>query len=63
MKNKKPTRTHNPKWQDNTRKERQQKRRAALNTIAQTAGYPSWSAYETAVINSKKIQIIIKVKS
>jgi len=33
-----------------TTTQRQAKRRAALNKAAQGMGYPSWSAYETAVI-------------
>lgn len=47
----KQKRKHDPKWKDNTRAERQQKRRDKLNQIAQAAGYASWSAYETAVLN------------
>ena len=38
---------------DKTQKTRQQRRRKALNEAAQDAGYPSWSAYETAVLNGE----------
>ena len=51
----KAPRKHDPKWKDNTRAERIQKRRQRLNEIARAAGYANWSAYETAVINGKKI--------
>lgn len=53
MKNSKKPRKHNPNWQDNTRNQRQATRRAKLDAIAQSAGFASWSAYETAVINGK----------
>lgn len=46
-----PTRVHNPAWADNTRNERQATRRQRLNAAAQAAGFASWSAYETAIIN------------
>jgi hypothetical protein len=49
----KAPRTHNPAWKDNTRKERQHKRREKLNEKARDAGFSSWSAYETAVINGE----------
>lgn len=49
----KQPRKHNPKWKDNTRNQRQQKRNQALNEQARAWGYPSWSAYETSVINGK----------
>ena len=55
----KPPRIHQKHWKDNTRNERQNSRAAELNRIAGEAGYynkkgkPSWSAYETAVINGK----------
>jgi len=56
MKQKK--RKHDPKWKDSTKAPRQSKRMKALNEAAGKAGYfykgkPSWSAYETAVINGK----------
>lgn len=38
---------------DTTQKQRIARRRAKLNKIAQVAGYISWSAYETAVINRR----------
>ena len=47
----KAPRKHNPKWKDNTRAERIQKRRQCLNEIAKENGFESWSAYETAVLN------------
>ncbi len=53
MTQKKKQRKHNPNWQDNTRTERQQKRRDRLNQIAHAAGYASWSAYETEVLNER----------
>lgn len=46
-------RKHDPKWKDSTATERQTKRRAQLAEIAQRAGWESWSAYETAVLNGK----------
>ena len=55
----KAPRTHQSHWRDNTRNERQNSRSAELNRIAGEAGYynkkghPSWSAFETAVINGK----------
>ncbi len=36
---------------DTTQKRRQSRRREKLNEIAKAAGFASWSAYETAVIN------------
>ena len=47
----KAPRKHDPKWKDNTRAERIQKRRQRLNEIAKENGFESWSAYETAVLN------------
>lgn len=38
---------------DTTQKQRIARRRAKLNKISQAAGYVSWSAYETAVINRR----------
>ncbi len=55
----KAPRTHQKHWKDNTRNERQNSRSAELNRIAGEAGYynkkgePSWSAFETAVVNGK----------
>ena len=49
----KTPRRHNPKWKDNTRNQRQSKRREKLDQKAQAAGWQSWSAYETAVINGE----------
>jgi hypothetical protein len=49
----KKQRKHNPSWKDNTRTERQTNRRAKLNQIAKSAGYESWSKYETEVINER----------
>lgn len=36
---------------DTTQQRRQARRRERLNELAQAAGFPSWSAYETAVLN------------
>lgn len=36
---------------DTTQKRRQARRRERLNELAHAAGFPSWSAYETAVLN------------
>lgn len=36
---------------DTTGTNRQQRRRAQLNELAQAAGWEGWSAYETAVLN------------
>ena len=47
----KAPRKHDPKWKDNTRAERIQKRRQRLNVIAKENGFESWSAFETAVLN------------
>jgi len=47
----KAPRKHDPKWKDNTRSERIQKRRQRLNVIAKENGFESWSAFETAVLN------------
>ncbi len=49
----KPARKHNPAWADNTRAERQARRRAALDEIARTAGYETWRKLETAVMNGR----------
>jgi hypothetical protein len=38
---------------DTTQKTRQQRRRKALNELAQKAGFESWSAFETSVLNGK----------
>ncbi len=38
---------------DTTQTRRATRRRKTLNEIAQAAGYESWSAFETAVINGK----------
>jgi len=46
-------RKHNPAWADNTRAERQARRRAALDEIARTAGYETWRKLETAVMNGR----------
>ncbi len=35
---------------DTTQTQRQRRRREALNKIAKSKGYKSWSAYETACI-------------
>ena len=55
----KAPRKHNPNWKDRTRKERQQKRREALNQKAQALGYETWSKFETAVINDE-IQVSVQ---
>jgi hypothetical protein len=52
MTEKKP-RKHNPKWKDTTVTKRQSKRREQLNQIAVSAGWQSWSVYETAIINGE----------
>jgi hypothetical protein len=49
----KPPRKHNPAWADNTRAERQARRRAALDEIARAAGYETWRKLETAVMNGR----------
>lgn len=51
----KPSRKHQPHWKDSTVTKRQSKRREQLNQIAMSAGYPSWSAYETAVLNGTRL--------
>jgi len=38
---------------DTTQKRRQSRRREKLNEIAKAAGFASWSAYETAVLNGE----------
>lgn len=57
----KPKRTHQPHWQDNTATSRQQKRRTALNELAQQHGFKSWSELETAAL-SGKAQIVVTEK-
>ena len=49
----KPPRRHNRAWADNTRAERQARRRAALDEIARAVGYDTWRKLETACINGK----------
>jgi hypothetical protein len=56
----KAPRTHQKHWADTTNAARTQDRNAALNEIAGKFGWfnsktrlPSWSAYETAVINGE----------
>lgn len=49
----KPPRRHNRAWADNTRAERQARRRAALDKIARAAGYETWRKLETAVMNGR----------
>ena len=49
----KPPRKHNPAWADNTRAERQARRRAALDEIARAVGYDTWRKLETAAINGE----------
>lgn len=46
---------------DTTQKRRQSRRREKLNQIAKSAGFASWSAYETAVING--VAVLNKYKS
>lgn len=40
-----------PPTYDKTQKRRQARRRQRLDEIARDAGYPSWSNYETSVLN------------
>lgn len=47
----KAPRKHKKEWADNTRNERQNTRQEKLNAAARAAGWASWSAYETAVVN------------
>jgi hypothetical protein len=49
----KPPRRHNRAWADNTRAERQARRRAALDEIARAVGYDTWRKLETAVMNGR----------
>lgn len=49
----KKQRKHQAHWKDTTVAKRQGKRREQLNQIAVAAGWQSWSAYETAVINGE----------
>jgi len=44
-------RKHNPDWVDNTRNERTRKREAILKEKLAAAGWPSKSAFMTAIIN------------
>jgi hypothetical protein len=43
----------NARWPDRTRTARIAKRVAALNAIAQAAGFDTWRLLETAVLNGK----------
>jgi hypothetical protein len=49
----KAPRKHQSHWKDTTVAKRQSKRREQLDLKAVAAGYLSWSAYETAVINGE----------
>lgn len=51
----KAPRKHQAHWKDNTITQRQSKRREKLNQIAVSAGWQSWSAYETAVLNGTRL--------
>jgi len=51
----KAPRKHQAHWKDNTFTKRQSKRREQLNRLAVLAGYSSWSAYETAVLNGTRL--------
>lgn len=46
-------RKHNPEWADNTRNERTRKREATLTEKLAAAGWPSKSAFLTAIINGE----------
>lgn len=49
----KTPRAHQAHWKDATITQRQQNRREKLNTLAQAAGFASWSAFETACLNGQ----------
>ena len=51
MKKEKKGGEKSPPKGDTTQKRRQSRRHEKLNEIAKAAGFASWSAYETAVIN------------
>ena len=51
MKKEKKGGEKSPPKGDTTQKCRQSRRREKLNEIAKAAGFASWSAYETAVLN------------
>lgn len=51
----KAPRKHQAHWKDSTVTKRQSKRREQLNRLAVLAGYSSWSAYETAVLNGTRL--------
>ena len=55
-------RRHNNDWNNSTVTERQRERRARLNGFAKSAGFDSWSAYETAVINESNPLVVVNAK-
>ena len=55
-------RRHNNGWNDSTVTERQRERRARLNRFAKSAGFDSWSAYETAVINKSNPLVVVNAE-
>ena len=55
-------RRHNNGWNDFTVTERQRERRARLNRFAKSAGFDSWSAYETAVINKSNPLVVVNTE-
>lgn len=52
MDNKKINRKHNPKWKDNTRTARSNKRKAELQLAAELNGFETWSGMMTFIKNS-----------
>jgi hypothetical protein len=53
----KKKRTHNPKWKDNTRTARSDKRKAELQAAAIRDGFASWSEAMTAWKNGEAILV------
>ena len=47
---------------DRTRNQRQRKRAAQLNAIAQELGFATWRKLETAVLNAKARTLILDFK-
>ena len=53
----KPTRRHNPDWEDSTSATRQAARLAKLDLAAQAAGFQTWRKLETAVVNGASVTV------
>lgn len=50
-------RKHNPKWQDHTRNQRSDKRKAEMQAAAQRDGFATWSEAITAWKNGTAVLV------